>query len=168
MDVITRLGEDHRTIHRLFEAVGNGDMAAVPQMCDALLRYSRTEEEVLYPAASRTLADEEWDHAGALEDHLIIKRLVAELADESSISPAYLTRVGILIRLVAEHVREELDILFPRFAAHADPALHGSPDARQDAGASSDGDASWVESPLTQDPRIDRSVDAVIRRTQGA
>lgn len=40
-------------------------------------------------------------------------------------------------------------------------------DQGQDAGASSDGDASWAESPVTQDPGVDRSVDAVIRRTQG-
>ena len=37
----------------------------------------------------------------------------------------------------------------------------------QDAGASSDGDSSWVEAPHTQDPSVDRSVDAVIRRTRG-
>jgi hypothetical protein len=43
----------------------------------------------------------------------------------------------------------------------------GQADEAQDAGASSDGDASWVDSPLTQDPGVDRSVDAVIQRTQG-
>lgn len=36
-----------------------------------------------------------------------------------------------------------------------------------DEGASSDGDASWTEDPQTQDPNIDRSVEAVIRRTRG-
>jgi hypothetical protein len=31
--------------------------------------------------------------------------------------------------------------------------------------ASSDGDASWTEDPITADPDEDRSVDAVIERT---
>ena len=36
-----------------------------------------------------------------------------------------------------------------------------------DAGASSDGDRSWAQEPVTQDPDADRSVDAAIRRTGG-
>lgn len=34
-----------------------------------------------------------------------------------------------------------------------------------DPGASSDGDGSWTEDPITADPDEDRSVDAVIERT---
>lgn len=36
-----------------------------------------------------------------------------------------------------------------------------------DDGASSDGDASWASDPLTQDPDLDRSVEATIARTGG-
>jgi len=36
-----------------------------------------------------------------------------------------------------------------------------------DEGASSDGDGSWTDDPQTQDPDEDRSVDEVVRRTQG-
>lgn len=36
-----------------------------------------------------------------------------------------------------------------------------------DDGASSDGDASWARAPLTQDPDLDRSVEATIQRTGG-
>jgi len=42
-----------------------------------------------------------------------------------------------------------------------DPAL------QPDESASSDGDGSWTDDPQTQDPDEDRSVDEVVRRTQG-
>ncbi len=47
-----------------------------------------------------------------------------------------------------------------------DPRAHpeSHPPAER-SGASSDGDQSWTEDPQTQDPEIDRSVDAVIERT---
>jgi hemerythrin superfamily protein len=184
VDAITVLVEDHHRINVLFDAVSTGDVAAIPQVCEALLLHSRLEEEVFYPTAARLLTDGEWDVSAALEDHVIMRRLVAELSGDSSISPSYLAQAGILMRLVRDHVREEEEVLFPRIAATAGPLVLAemgaelermkrsrptSPaDIQQDPGASSDGDASWVESPLTQDPRVDRSVDAVIQRTQGA
>ena len=39
--------------------------------------------------------------------------------------------------------------------------------ASPDDGPSSDGDRSWAQEPVTQDPDADRSVDAAIRRTGG-
>jgi len=184
VDAIALLTEDHRRIDLLFDAVSDGDVTAIPQVCDALLLHSRMEEEVLYPAISRFLGEAEWDVAAALEDHLIIRKLVSELSTESSISPSYLAQAGVLMRLVRDHVREEEEDLFPRIAAATSPRVvekmgaelervrrsrsTATADIRQDPGASSDGDASWVESPLTQDPQVDRTVGAVIRRTQGA
>jgi hemerythrin superfamily protein len=183
VDAITLLAEDHRRIDALFDAVSNGDVAVVPHVCEALLVHSRMEEEVLYPTMSRLLGDDEWDVSSALEDHVIMRRLVAELSDESSISPSYLAQVSILMRLVRDHVREEEEILFPRIEAAASPGMleemaaelqrarssrpTATGEIQQDRGASSDGDASWADSPLTQDPQVDRTADAVIRRTQG-
>lgn len=199
MDVVALLIEDHRRISLLFDDVSTGDMTAVPEACDALLRYSLLEEEVLYPAVAESLEGVEWDIPAALDDHMVIRGLIADLADESSITPSYATRMGNLLRLVRVHARAEEDSLFPQIeramnpqaAARladslrsfetAQPRLDGSLDrsrnrndeapsgdsAQADEGASSDGDASWVEAPLTQDPEVDRSVEAVIRRTQG-
>lgn len=39
--------------------------------------------------------------------------------------------------------------------------------AQPDPDASSDGDGSWTNDPITADPDEDRSVDAVIERTSG-
>lgn len=47
---------------------------------------------------------------------------------------------------------------------------NGTPDEhvdQPDENASSDGDGSWTEDPITADPDEDRSVDAVIARTSG-
>ena len=49
-------------------------------------------------------------------------------------------------------------------------ARPSQPHAQPDEGASSDGDRSWTEDPITVDPDEDRSVDAVIEhqdQTQG-
>lgn len=185
MDAITLLIEDHRRIDDLFDAVSSGDVLAVPLACDALLHHSRMEEEVLYPFIAPHVERTEWDVDGALEDHLVMRRLIVELGEESSISPSYLSRAAVLIRLVRAHVREEEDVLFPQLRAAISPprleelgdALEhvrlaasgptGLDGAEQDSGAASDGDLSWAESPLTQDPDLDRSVNAVIQRTQG-
>jgi hypothetical protein len=40
-------------------------------------------------------------------------------------------------------------------------------DAQPDPDASSDGDGSWTEDPITADPDQDRSVDAVIEQGDG-
>lgn len=185
MDAISLLVEDHRRIDDLFDAVSSGDVLAVPLACNALLLHSRMEEEVLYPFVAPHVEDAEWDVAGALEDHLVMRRLIVELGEESSISPSYLTRAAVLIRLVSAHVREEEDVLFPQLRAAVPPrrleelgdalehvrlAASGSTElagVEQDSGAASDGDVSWAASPLTQDPHLDRSVSAVIQRTQG-
>lgn len=183
MDAITLLIEDHRRIDLLLDAVIHGDLTAVPRVCEALLLHSRMEEEVLYPTSARLLDDGGWDASAAIEDHAIMKRLIAELSEEPITTPSYVDRVGVLVRLWRDHVREEEEILFPQLAAALDPRAAeevgdalahvgrqpptGTAEAQQDPGASSDGDVSWVESPVTQNPRVDRSVAAVIQRTQG-
>jgi hypothetical protein len=40
-------------------------------------------------------------------------------------------------------------------------------DVQPDPNASSDGDGSWTEDPITADPDRDRSVDAVIEQDDG-
>jgi hypothetical protein len=46
------------------------------------------------------------------------------------------------------------------------PASKTDAHHQPDHDASSDGDRSWTEDPITVDPHEDRSVDAVIARTQ--
>jgi hemerythrin superfamily protein len=182
MSAITLLVEEHQRIAGLFDAVSNGDVTAVPLACNALLQHSRMEEEVLYPAVAPYSTDMDWDVEAALEDHLLMRRLIGELGEESSIGPSFLTHAAVLIGLVRDHMREEEDVLFPRLEAALGPqrvaeltvALERAASGRlpagrahQDPGASSDGDVSWVDSPVTQSPQVDRSVDAVIQRTHG-
>ena len=107
MDALTLLVDDHRRIDQLFDAVSEGDTTAVPQVCEALLLHSRMEEEVLYPTIHGNLEAVQWDVSAALEDHLIMRRLISELSEESGESPSYLTKAGVLMRLVRDHVREE-------------------------------------------------------------
>lgn len=56
----------------------------------------------------------------------------------------------------------------PRAAGSDDATRRGRHDQQQpDPAASSDGDGSWTEDPITADPHEDRSVQTVIERTSG-
>ncbi len=52
-----------------------------------------------------------------------MRRLISELSEDSSDSPSYLTKAGVLMRLVRDHVREEEDILFPQIESALEPGL---------------------------------------------
>jgi hemerythrin superfamily protein len=124
VDAITLLVEDHHRIDRLFDAISDGDVTAVPEVCEALLLHSRMEEEVLYPMVAATIGDAEgWDASAALDDHPLIRRLIAELEAEASVSPTYRPRAGTLMRLVRDHAREAEEILFPQVVTGLDPRL---------------------------------------------
>lgn len=124
MDTITLLVDDHRRIDRLFDAISNGDVTAVPEVCEELLLLSRMEVEVIYPVVAESIGDAQgWDAAEAREDHLMMRRLVAELTAENSASPSYRPRMGALMRLVRDHAHEEEEILFPQVVAGLEPRV---------------------------------------------
>lgn len=110
-----------------------------------------------------------------LDHHARIHELVdAVRASGSELTPDDLAEVR---RHVASDASTILDLADELLSAEqrADLAQRTGPlvgpvdaaTASPDDGASSDGDRSWAQEPVTQDPDADRSVDAAIRRTGG-
>ena len=81
MDAIVLLRTQHREVEKLFKAVDKGDLSVVPEICAALEEHALIEEDVFYPAVRAEVPDEASDILESLEEHLIVKRLVAELRE---------------------------------------------------------------------------------------
>lgn len=113
MDAIVLLRTQHREVEKLFKAVDKGDLSVVPEICAALEEHARIEEEVFYPAVRAEVPDEVSTILESLEEHLIVKRLVAELSQMQRDDDAYEAKATVLAENVRHHVREEEDELFP-------------------------------------------------------
>ena len=107
------LRDQHRAVEKLFKSVDKGDLSVVPDICAALEEHARIEEEVFYPAVRAEVPDELSDILEAAEEHLIVKRLVAELSEMSPDDETYAAKATVLAESVRHHVREEEDEMFP-------------------------------------------------------
>jgi hypothetical protein len=62
----------------------------------------------------------------------------------------------------------DLEVVMTRHGNGTENGTEAPSNAQPDPDASSDGDGSWTDDPITADPDEDRSVDAVIERTSRA
>lgn len=119
-DAIAILKADHRRVTDLFDKFESlGDRAhksretIVEQIIEELAVHAGIEEAVLYPALrERFAASEESDVLEALEEHHVVKLLLAELQSMPSESDRYTAKVTVLREIVDHHVDEEEDELF--------------------------------------------------------
>lgn len=119
-DAITFLKGEHQSIERLFKAFEKaGDGAhktkrkLVDQMIAELSQHAAIEEEVLYPAARRSIASSEDRVLEALEEHHVVKWELMELRDMPPTEERFQPKVSVLIENVRHHVHEEEGELFP-------------------------------------------------------
>ncbi len=173
-DIVVILRGDRAEIEP-FLTTSEQDPAVRTRLCDLLDHHCQLEDTLLFPALVST--HNRWEETVTLatEEHAQIQDLlsairtsrrtldsdlVALLRDHLDADEA--TILGPAARDLSDEVRAELADLAPSLPPPAPEAL-----AAGDPGASSDGDQSWARAPLTQDPEVDRSVDATIRRTGG-
>jgi hemerythrin superfamily protein len=115
MDAIELLTAEHRDVEALFERFAragspNERAALFAQIADALVVHATVEELHFYPAVEA--ADE--DLIGAsYEEHLEVKRRIAELLDMDPADDAFAERCRELHATVERHVDEEEGELFP-------------------------------------------------------
>jgi hemerythrin superfamily protein len=129
------LAADHKAIGHLLEEFDElaGDRAGAQQrarlarrICQALVAHAVAEEEVFYPAARAALDDDELIDE-ALCEHDSVRALVEQVESLDADDPVFDATVLVLARAVAEHVRTEEQLLFPRVkAAGLDTAQLGS------------------------------------------
>jgi len=121
MDVIQLLRKDHKMVQKLFKEFADmsGNRGAqkksalAEQICQALTVHAQVEEELVYPAfqENRSLKDLLCE---AKEEHLVAKRLIADLEQLQSNDEQYNAKVMVLCEYVMHHVKEEEKEIFPQ------------------------------------------------------
>jgi len=115
------LKEQHEEVRRLFkeyESSGEGANATRKRLIDRVSRdlelHAQLEERIFYPAC-RILKDEKARKmvGESIEEHLIVKRLIKELASLSGSDETFEPKAVVLKESVEHHADEEESDLFP-------------------------------------------------------
>jgi len=119
-DAIALLKQDHRAVDALFKEFESADedqqFQLAEQACQMLMVHAQIEEEILYPAASEALEDEEeleLVHEAAVE-HASVRDLIAKIEDMVAGDETFRATVTVLGEYVRHHVKEEEGELFPK------------------------------------------------------
>lgn len=115
-DVLELLTAQHREVDELFariEAGGSDRRALFGELADKLAAHAAAEERVFYPAVmSRATTDQLHE---AVEEHLSIKRLLADLGVLDVDAPAFRAKLSVLKEQVTHHAHKEEEAkLFPK------------------------------------------------------
>jgi hemerythrin superfamily protein len=117
MDAVYLLTSQHREMEALFKRVlDGGDMGATKKLfaevADKLTTHMAAEEEIFYPAvrAKRT----EDILLESLEEHLSLKRLLADLLQMQPVEPTFEAKFKVLKEQAEHHHKEEEEHLFPK------------------------------------------------------
>jgi hypothetical protein len=117
MDAIELLESQHREVEKLFAAIDKATTNAAKkklfeQLADSLAVHATIEEHQFYPAvrAKRT----EDILLESLEEHLGIKRVLADLLDLPAGDETFDAKIKVLNEQVSHHVKEEETDLFPK------------------------------------------------------
>ena len=121
MDAITLLRNDHRTVEQLFKQFEKaGDSAyvekrrIVDRIIEELSIHAAIEEQIFYPVARATVPKTEDIALESLEEHHIVKWVLAELEGMDPQAERFDAKVTVLMENVRHHVKEEQDDFFPK------------------------------------------------------
>jgi hypothetical protein len=117
MDAIEILEEQHRETESLFDSLdeeqGESERRlAFARLADLLVIHMTIEERHFYPEArDKPTID---DLLEAVEEHLAIKRVLADLLDLQVDDPVFEAKLKVLREQVDHHVHEEEEHIFPQ------------------------------------------------------
>jgi hemerythrin superfamily protein len=115
-DVVELLTAQHTEVDELFAAIekGEGNRSALfTELADKLAAHAAAEEKVFYPAIMEK--DTQSQLREAVEEHLAIKRVLADLIAIDVNDETFLAKLKVLKEEVAHHAhKEEEDKLFPK------------------------------------------------------
>ena len=118
-DAIELLKSQHREVEALFESYEKlGDNAnkskqsVFEKIADALAMHATIEEKHFYPAVKAKRTEDIL--LEALEEHLGIKRVIADLLKLDATADTFDAKVKVLKEQVEHHVEEEESDLFPK------------------------------------------------------
>jgi len=114
------LKADHDKVKGLFtqfDELGDGAIKGkqdvVSKICKELTVHATIEEEVFYPRVRKAGEEEKDEVLEGLEEHKLIKELVAELKSMTAEDESFDAKVKVLKEQVEHHVEEEEDEMFP-------------------------------------------------------
>ena len=115
MDAIKLLERQHREVEQLFRKIETADTdekeRLFDELADALAVHATIEERHFYPATKDARTAELLQEA--VEEHLSVKRLIADLLEMEPGEPQFDSKVSVLREQVEHHVEEEEGELFP-------------------------------------------------------
>jgi hemerythrin superfamily protein len=117
MDAIKMLKKQHREVEALFKQLEKAKSAGprrriFEELADALAVHATIEERHFYPAAKKKQTEDMVLEAA--EEHLEVKRVIADLLDLEANDPVFMAKVTVLKEDVQHHVEEEEEQLFPK------------------------------------------------------
>lgn len=126
MNAIDLLRKQHRQVEELFEefeGTSDGAEKTRERLCreisDQLAVHAEIEEKLFYPEAKRDDTEEQLRES--VEEHLAVKRLLAEIMEGGAEDPQFQARMKVLKDLVEHHVHEEEKQLFPKVREDCTP-----------------------------------------------
>jgi hemerythrin superfamily protein len=117
MNAIDLLKSQHRAVEDLFSKLENAKSAKAKlpifeKLADNLAAHATIEEHQFYPAVKATRTEDIL--LESLEEHLGIKRVLADLLDIDVDDDTFDAKVKVLQEQVEHHVEEEEGDLFPK------------------------------------------------------
>jgi len=119
MNAIEMLKKQHREVEKLFskfEALGDSAVKSKQRVfndiADALAMHAAIEEKHFYPAVKAKRTEDIL--LEALEEHLSLKRIIADLLKLEPSAETFDAKVKVLKEQVEHHVGEEEGDLFPK------------------------------------------------------
>ena len=116
IDAVDLLEGQHREVEDLFEALeaarGGGKQKIFFEIADKLAVHATIEERDFYPAVKAKRTEDIL--LESLEEHLGIKRVLADLLAIDVDDDTFDAKVKVLKEQVEHHVEEEEDDLFPK------------------------------------------------------
>lgn len=119
MDAIELLETQHREVEELFELFDEAETKdekrrIFEKIGDSLAAHGTIEEKVFYPAAYKRDEEELSDMLReAVEEHLVMKRIITDLLSMTPDDENFEAKVKVLKEQVEHHVEEEESDLFP-------------------------------------------------------
>jgi hemerythrin superfamily protein len=117
MNAVEMLKQQHREVAKMFKKFEEAESAEprrkiFEQIADALAVHATIEERHFYPAVKQKQTEDIL--LESVEEHLEIKRVIADLLAMEADDADFERKVKVLQEAVDQHVEEEQDELFPK------------------------------------------------------
>ena len=116
MNAIELLEQQHRDVEKLFKKIEKAEAGEkerlFDELADNLAVHAAIEEQHFYPTTKDARTEELLQEA--VEEHLAVKRIIADLLEMEPDDAQFDAKIKVLNEQVEHHVEEEEEELFPK------------------------------------------------------